>query len=164
MNRQLRATHFRWVMALRWLAPALLGFALLGYRPQVAGDLPVQLRQDLPETAVPASQEEVEFEGRRLLLELFTVPPREGAFQARRWVRITLREPLRQPDVVVYWATRESTYDRPPLGSQMLGVLDERRPAAFELPVQASFLAGRIVLFSVGQQVLFAQAVLPRPI
>ncbi|MCU0229726.1 MAG: hypothetical protein MUF01_19010 [Bryobacterales bacterium] len=46
----------------------------------------------------------------------------------------------------------------------MLGVLDERRPAAFELPVQASFLAGRIVLFSVGQQVLFAQAVLPRPI
>ncbi|MCU0229725.1 MAG: hypothetical protein MUF01_19005 [Bryobacterales bacterium] len=40
MNRQLRATHFRWVMALRWLAPALLGFALLGYRPQVAGDLP----------------------------------------------------------------------------------------------------------------------------
>ncbi len=164
MNRELRSTHYRVAMALRWVVPAVLGLALLGYRPPVQGEFPAMLRQDLPVSAVPSSDEEADFEGRRLRVEVFTVPPGDGAVQARRWVRITLREALRQPDVVVYWSTRASTYDRPPLGSQMLGVLDERQPAAFELPTQASFLAGRIVLFSVGQQVLIAQAPLPRPL
>lgn len=161
MTRPLRDLHWRCFRHLRWVAPLALLIGLAGYRGPVTGEIPEVLRQELPSTAVPSSQEEGDFDGRRILLEVFAVPPSPGALSSRRWVRLTLREPLREPDVIVYWATRASTYDQPPLGAQMLGVLDPRQPASFALPSQASFLSGRIVLFSLGQRVLIAQIPLP---
>ncbi len=164
MTRDLRDLHYQIFRALRWVIPALLVLGLAGYRFPVTGELPASLKQELPETAVLSSEEEGVFEGHRLRVELFTVPGSQSSPQARRWVRITLPDPLRQPDVMVYWSTRASAYDRPPLGSQMLGLLDERQPASFALPSQASFLAGRLVFYSLGQHVMIAQVPLPSPL
>ncbi|MCW5963321.1 MAG: hypothetical protein KIT83_04720 [Bryobacterales bacterium] len=164
MTRDLRNLHWGVFRALRWVVPVMLLVAFSGYRWPVSGELPASLRQELPESAILSSEIEEVFDGRRIRVQLYTEPAGGDAFRARRWVRITLQEPLRQPDVIVYWSTRASAYDRPPLGSQMLGVLDERQPAAFPLPSQAAFLAGRLVFYSLGQHVLIAQVPLPSSI
>lgn len=163
MNQPLRQYHWRIFRVFRFAAPAILLASLLGYRGPVIGELPASMTAALPETAVPAGAEEGIFEGRRIRVELFTVPP-SGFVGARRWVRITAKDPFRQPDIILYWSTRASAFDQPPLGAQMLGVLDERYPTAWQLPPQASVLGGRLVLFSQGQRVLIAQIPLPSPL
>lgn len=163
MNQPLRRLHWRVFRVLRFLVPALFLIGMLGYQRGVRSEIPESLRGDLPETAVLSSEQEDVYEGHLIRVEIFAVPP-QGFVGARRWVRITTKDPLRQPDIILYWATRESTFERPPLGAQMLGVLDERRPTAWQLPSQATVLGGRLVLFSEGQKVLVAQIPLPSPI
>jgi hypothetical protein len=163
MNQPLRTLHWRIFRVFRFLATGVLLLCLLGYRGPVIGELPPSLAMSLPENAVPAGVEEGIYEGNRIRVELFTVPP-SGFTGVRRWVRITVTDPLRQPDLILYWSTRASTYDQPPLGAQMLGVLDERYPTAWQLPSQANVLGGRLVLYSQGQRVLIAQIPLPSPI
>jgi hypothetical protein len=164
VTHSLRNLHQRIVRILLIAVPAAFLVTIAGYQPAVYGELPEFLRLELPESAIAQADEESEFDGLPIRVELFTVPPSNESFSARRWVRITLLESLREPDVIVYWSTRASTYDRPPLGAQMLGVLDDRKSCAFPLPTQASFLGGRVVLFSVGQQVMVAQVPLPSPL
>jgi hypothetical protein len=164
MTLPLRALHARFARMLVIAVPVVFLVSLAGYQPRVYSDLPATLRHELPETAIAQAVEQADFDGIEAKVELFTVPAGAGSLSARRWVRVMLMQPLREPDVIVYWSTRASTYDRPPLGAQMLGVFDDRKSCAFPLPVQASFLGGRIVLFSLGQGVMVAQIPLPSPL
>jgi hypothetical protein len=165
MTADLRRLHDK---ATRWLVlllPLALLLALIGYRLPVYSEIPSTTLTLLPEGAERESFEEDSYEGGvRVRIETFKVPVSGAlASSSRRWVRVTFLDPVRQPDLMVYWASKSSTYEEPPLGSFLLGVMDPRVPQAFPLPQQAEFLRGYLVIYSTGQHVLITQALLPQP-
>lgn len=164
MTKEHRILHAKVFDALRYILPGLLLVGLLGYRIPVYSELPKELLHALPDGAELEHEEEAEFENNvRLRVEVFKVPSPTAPGIHNRWVRVTAPPTLRQPDLLLYWSSKSSTYEEPPLGSIMLGELDPRTPAAFPLPPQAQFLRGYLVIYSVGQRVLITQVQLPQP-
>lgn len=165
MTASLRRLHDRITRWLVFALPGALLLGLLGYGLPVYSEIPSTTLTQLPEGAERESSVEDSYEGGvRVRIETFKVPV-SGALTSspRRWVRVTFLEPVRQPDLLVYWASKSSTYDEPPLGSFLLGVMDPRGAQAFPLPPQAEFLRGYLVIYSMGQHVLISQALLPQP-
>lgn len=164
MTADLRRLHDRATRWLLLLLPVALLLALLGYRLPVYSEIPSTIVTLLPEGAERETSEEQSYEGGvRVRIETFKMPISRAAGSSRRWVRVTFLDPVRQPDLLVYWASKSSSYDAPPLGSFLLGVMDPGRPQAFPLPQQAEFLRGYLVIYSLGQRVLISQVQLPQP-
>jgi hypothetical protein len=165
MTADLRHLHDKITRWLVVLLPLALLLALLGYQLPVYSEIPSTTVTLLPEGAERESVEEGSYEGGvRVRIETFKVPVSGAlASSSRSWVRVTFVDPVRQPDLLVYWASKSSTYEEPPLGSFLLGVMDPRGTQAFPLPPQAEFLRGYLVIYSMGQRVLISQALLPQP-
>lgn len=164
MTAELRRLHGRYSFWLMVLLPVFLLLGLLGYRIPVYSEIPGVSLAVLPDGAERQSFEEEVYEGGiRLRVETFKAPVNRAPGVASRWVRVTFLDPVRQPDLLVYWASKSSSYDEPPLGSMLLGVMDPRASQAFPLPPQADYLRGYLVIYSMGQRVLISQATLPQP-
>lgn len=163
--RQLHRRVFGW---LTWMLPAILALGLLGMRFPVYTEIPDPQLLVLPDAAeLEQSQElreeEPEEQGVSVRVEIFRAPGPGTAGSSHRWVRVTSPKSLRQPDLLVYWSSKRSTFDEPPLGAFLLGVLDPRVSQAFRLPPQSDFLKGYLVIYSLGQRVLITQVQLPQP-
>ena len=161
MNRELRDLHWRVFQVLRLLLPALLLLTLLGYRFPVTSQTPASLLSQIPADAGQRHSEEVEFGDIRFRLELASAPSKSAPGTEELWVRLISLRPLRQPDLHVYWSPRVSSFEEPPVGAILLGIWDPRGTGEFRMPGSASFIRGHIVVFSLGQNVLVAQAQLP---
>lgn len=164
--RQLHRRIFGW---LTWLLPAIFLCGLLGFRLPVSTTIPDPQMLVLPDSAElepsKAGSGESETMERTVpvRVEIYRehIPGSAGA--SRRWARVISPESLRQPDLLVYWSSKRSTFDEPPLGAFLLGVLDPRSPQVFLLPPQSDFLQGYLVIYSLGQRVLISQVRLPSP-
>lgn len=163
--RQLHRRVFHW---LTLLLPALFVLGLLGYRLPVHTEIPDPQLLSMPANAesegVARPLEEGDFERESpIRVEVFREPASGSGGAQRRWARVTATGDLRQPDLLVYWSSKSSTFEEPPIGAFLLGVLDPRTPQDFPLPSQADFLRGYLVIYSLGQKVLIAQVLLPQP-
>lgn len=163
--RQLHRRIFGW---LTWMLPAILALGLLGIRFPVYTEIPDPQLHVLPDSAELVQSQEVDKEedverSVDVRVEIFREPVPGSAGSYQRWVRVTSPKSLREPDLLVYWSSKRSTFDEPPLGAFLLGVLDPRVSQAFRLPPQSDFLKGYLVIYSLGQRVLITQVQLPQP-
>ena len=164
--RQLHRRVFAW---LTWLLPALFVVGLLGFRSNFPTKIPDPQILVLPDTAelepngTVGGESEAAERTIPVRVEIYKEPIPGSAGAYRRWVRVIAPESLRQPDLMVYWSSKRSAFDEPPLGAFLLGVLDPRSPQAFPLPPQSAFLRGYLVVYSLGQKVLISQVTLPQP-
>ncbi len=161
--RQLHRRIFGWFT---WLLPAIFLVGLLGFRVPVSTKIPDPQLLTLPESAELEPGKAANEANERTIpvqVEIYREPVPGSAGASRRWVRVIAPESLRQPDLLVYWSSKRSAFDEPPLGAFLLGVLDPRSPQAFPLPPQSGFLRGYLVIYSLGQKVMISQVTLPQP-
>lgn len=169
MTSPLRELHRRIIGLFTWLLPAMLLFGIAGYRSPVYTEIPDP--QWLSPPASAELEQSVETEGEQdaersvsMRIEIYKASTAGGAGAGQRWVRLKTISALRQPDLLVYWSPKRSTFDEPPSGAFLLGVFDPRLPRAFRLPPQADYLQGYLLVYSLGQRVLITQALLPNPV
>lgn len=167
MTFPLRELHYRVMGWLMWLLPVMLLAGLAGYDFRVYTEIPDPQWAATPSSAelehsVETGGEDATERGVPMRVEVYKAQT-DGAGNPRRWVRIEPRSPLRQPDLLVYWSSRQSTFEEPPAGAFLLGVFDPRLAQTFKLPPQADYVKGYLLVYSLGQRVLISQALLPSP-
>ncbi len=153
MIASLRRRH-RWAaLGLVVAAPLLLALGLSARRPEIRMDsLPAALADAAPEAPVLLDE----------LPELWGETP----IHTRRYgaggggvatvVELTPREPLRRPDLLIYWLPAGSA-ETFPERAELLGRLRGRHPQRFALPGPG----GTLLLHSVAHGETLASAVLP---
>jgi hypothetical protein len=150
MNIELRRAHRVAWIGLAVLLPALLGLALNRREaPAVMGSLPHALGDRGGPQDVPDWRDDDRFEGAQI--------EASGWHSAPTWVQLRVLEPLRRPDVLLYW-----TAARPASGlgddALFLGSVRGTSVERFDGVPQGD---GFLVLYSLGHDEVVAVGSLP---
>lgn len=142
------------------LAPVALGMLFAGGSQR----MPQNALPDLPRFAFASDGVGSVGSGTRLWEreDLFLGWPARVAAYAGGELELMPLRPLRQPDVLVYWAPGGAPSAALPADAHLLGRLGSPVVHRFRLPTHAAQAdAGELVLYSLGHQEVVATATLP---